>query len=133
MSVDQSLLYAKTHEWLRLDMANNKAYVGISDYAQSHLGEIVFLDLPEPGQKVNAGADLAVVESVKGASDIYAPVSGTVLEVNGDLADNPGNVNKDAYGSWLVVLGIEGNVDTGVLLDPKAYQAHCEAEEAAGH
>lgn len=127
MKLDPSLLYAKTHEWVRFDAANNRAYIGITDFAQSQLGEIVFVDLPSTGNKVNAGDDLTVVESVKGASDIYAPISGVVSEVNTELEKCPGSINQDPYKAWIVELSTECNIDVSSLLSAEQYEAQCQS------
>lgn len=101
------LRFLKTHEWLRVD-GDGRATVGISDHAQGLLGDLVFVELPNVGDKLQAGASSAVVESVKAASDVYAPVSGTVVEVNEALADKPETINEDAFGDgWLYVLELD--------------------------
>ena len=102
MSSEAGMMFSKDHEWVRAEGA--RAYVGISDYAQKSLGEIVFVELPQVGQVISAGDPVGVVESVKAASDILSPVSGRVAEVHEELADNPGMVNEDPYGSWVAVL-----------------------------
>ncbi len=115
-----SVKYTKEHEWIRVD--GKTAVVGISEYAQKQLGEIVFVELPEIGKKLGKGAEAAVIESVKAASEVYAPASGTVTEVNGGLGDDPGKVNADAMGDgWLfkMTLGDAGELDD--LMDADQY------------
>lgn len=123
-----NLSYVKTHEWVKYDTACQTATVGITDYAQSHLGDIVFVDLPECGRQVTAGHEIAVIESVKGVSDIYAPVSGTVTETNGELADNPAAVNEKPYESWLFRIRVSDTVELTQLLDAAGYQKVCDGE-----
>lgn len=120
MNVPDDLRYSSDHEWVRDDGAN--ARVGITDYAQDALGDVVFVDLPEVGATVTAGESIAEVESTKSVSDIYAPVSGTIVEVNEDLADNPQRLNEDPYGEgWLFV--IETSDGSAALIDAAAYRA----------
>ena len=120
--------YTKQHEWLRLD--GTTATVGITDYAQAALGDLVFVDLPEPGRKVAAGDTCAVVESVKAASDIYAPVAGRVAEVNQAIVEDPSLVNRDPAGEgWFFRLenvAAEGVADGTDLMDEAAYKAFLE-------
>mgnify|MGYP003339000140 FL=1 len=100
MNTPEDLRYAKTHEWVRME--KDRATVGITDHAQTELNDVVFVDLPKPGKKVNAGDVIATVESVKAASDIYAPVGGEVVEANGTLSSDPGLINREPYANgWL--------------------------------
>lgn len=115
------LKYNKSHEWARLE-ADGSVTVGITDHAQQLLGDLVFIELPEVGKRVQAQQEVAVVESVKAASDIYAPVSGTVSAVNQAVADAPEQVNDDAYGAWLFRLTPDNAADLGQLLDAAAYE-----------
>ena len=113
--------YTREHEWLRLE--GDIATVGISDYAQEQLGDVVFVELPEVGKLLAKGGDAAVVESVKAASEIYAPVSGEVVEVNGALADEPGAVNSDPEGEgWFLKLKIADPAEVEALMTIDAYQ-----------
>lgn len=115
------LKYTSDHEWLRQE-EDGSVTVGITDHAQSALGDLVYVELPEVNQEVEAGSDMAVVESVKAASDVYAPIGGTVVAVNDALADDPEAINNDPYGDgWIVRLEPSG--DEGDLLTPDAYQA----------
>lgn len=127
MQIITGLKYSKSHEWVKVD--GNKAYIGITDYAQHHLGDIVFVELPETGDEVNAGDALGVVESVKAASDVYSPVSGTVVDVNNQLADNPAEVNKAPYESWFAVLELSDLSEADALLDAEAYEKLCAEED----
>lgn len=120
------LKYAETHEWVRVN-DDGTVTVGITDYAQEKLGDVVFVDTPEPGREVDAGEAVAVVESVKAASDIYSPVTGEVTEVNEALADSPELVNQDPYGDgWLFRIKTSDALDD--LLDSSAYAARLEDE-----
>jgi glycine cleavage system H protein len=117
--------FTKDHEWIKLD--GEVATVGITDYAQKQLGDVVFVELPEVGRNVVAGKEAAVVESVKAASEVYAPVAGDVVEVNEALADDPALVNRDPQGEgWFVKLRIENQGDLDDLLDEAAYKEYCE-------
>ncbi len=121
-NVPSDLKYAKSHEWVRV--AGDVATVGITDHAQHELTDIVFVELPEPGRQVAAGQSCAVVESVKTASDIYSPVSGEVLEVNPELAGNPGLVNKEPYaGGWFFKVKMTRPAEVETLLSPEQYVA----------
>ncbi len=122
MNLPQDLKYTASHEWLRL-AADGTASVGITDYAQEQLGDVVFVELPEIGRQVTAGEECAVVESVKAASDIYAPVGGEIVEVNQALLDAPEAINADAYSAWLFRLRPTAVADVAQLLDAAAYQA----------
>jgi glycine cleavage system H protein len=115
------LLYTKEHEWLRRE-DDGSVTVGITDHAQSALGDLVYVELPEVGQSVENGGEMAVVESVKAASDVYAPIGGEVLAVNEELADDPEKINADPYGDgWIVRLQPAG--DDGETMTPDEYQA----------
>lgn len=117
--------YLKSHEWCKID--GNVATIGISDYAVSHLSDLVFLDLPNKGTNVTAGESFGEIESVKAVSDIYSPVSGEVLEVNKDLPDNLEWLSQDAFGkAWMLKVRFTGKSPD--LMDGKAYDAHCAAE-----
>ena len=119
MNVPEDLRYAKSHEWLRAD-----GTVGITDHAQSELSDVVFVDLPKVGRKVKAGETIAVVESVKAASDIYSPASGEVIEVNGELANNAALVNTDAFGAgWMFKLKLDAGGASPDLMDAAGYKA----------
>ena len=115
------LTYTKEHEWLRQE-EDGSITIGITDHAQTALGDLVYVELPEVGQDIENGGEMAVVESVKAASDVYAPIGGTVTQVNDALADDPEMINADPYGDgWIVRLQPSG--DAGETMDPDAYQA----------
>ena len=121
MNVPEELRYTADHEWVRVE--GNRARVGITDYAQDALGDIVFVQLPDPGAAVTAGAAFSEVESTKSVSDVYAPVTGTVVEVNAELSDAPQRLNDDPYGEgWLCVIEITDASTLGELLDAAAYR-----------
>lgn len=123
MSSPIDLVFAASHEWLRLD--GSIATVGISNHAQEELTDVVFVELPEVGRTVDAGDPTAVVESVKAASDIYAPVAGEVIEVNPEVESDPSLVNTDPYGKgWIFKLRVKDPASASSLMDPQAYDAH---------
>ncbi len=121
MNIPVELKYAKTHEWARLE-ADGTVTVGITDHAQEALGDVVFIDLPAVGRSLQAGEEVAVIESVKAASDIHAPVAGTVIAVNQAAADAPESINEDAYAAWLFKLQPSSSGDLEQLLSADAYQ-----------
>lgn len=124
MNVPENLRYAKSHEWLR----PADGVVGITDHAQSELSDVVFVDLPKIGRKVKAGETIAVVESVKAASDIYSPASGEVIEVNTALTDKASLVNTDAFGEgWMFKLKLDDADETSALMDSTAYKVQIGA------
>ncbi len=119
-NVPEELKYAPSHEWVRVD--GDVITVGITDHAQHELGDIVFVELPEVGQKVEQGKGLAVIEAVKTVADVYAPADGEVTEVNAALADEAGAINADAYGSWIAKIKVSGPLSTE-LVDAAGYKA----------
>ena len=122
------LKYANSHEWARVE-SDGTVIVGITDHAQDALGDIVFIELPESGAEVEVGAEIAVVESVKAASDIYSPVSGEIIEVNSALEDEPELVNGSPYeDGWLFSVKVSSSEDYSSLLDAEGYQALVEDE-----
>jgi glycine cleavage system H protein len=123
------LKFLKSHEWARVE-GDGKVTVGISDHAQGLLGDLVYVELPSVGDRVEAGNASAVVESVKAASDVYSPITGTVVEVNSALSDKPETINEDAYGDgWLFVVEAEEPDQLNELLDPDAYAELLEEED----
>jgi len=117
------LQYTKEHEWLRRE-DDGSVTIGITDHAQSALGDLVYVELPEVGQDLDLDGEMAVVESVKAASDVYAPITGSVLAVNEGLADDPEKINSDPYGEgWIVRLKPDGEIDEASLMSPDDYQA----------
>jgi len=120
------LLYTKDHEWLRRE-DDGSVTIGITDHAQQALGDLVYVELPEVDQEVDEGGDMAVVESVKAASDVYAPISGSIVAVNEDLADDPEKINSDPYGDgWILRMKASEGIDEAALLSPDDYQAHLD-------
>jgi len=123
------LKFLKSHEWARVE-GNGRVTVGISDHAQGLLGDLVYVELPEVGAEAKAGEQIAVVESVKAASDVYSPVSGTIVEVNSALSDKPETINEDAYGEgWMYVVELANADELNELLDPDAYAEALENED----
>ena len=123
MNVPEDLLYTETHEWIRRE--GDKVRVGITDHAQSELTDVVYVELPKLERQVNAKEPIAVVESVKAASDIYAPVKGAVVEANKALEADPGLINREPYGQgWIFVLKVENPDDLKTLKDGTAYKKH---------
>lgn len=120
MSLPENLRYTEDHEWIRVE--GNRAYVGITDFAQSELGDIVFMELPELDVDLKAGEQLGVVESVKAISDIFAPIGGKVVEINEELEDNPELINDDAYSAWIAAIEMDNPEDYKSLLTAEAYQ-----------
>jgi glycine cleavage system H protein len=126
MNVPDDLRYTADHEWTRIE--GGQLRMGITDYAQDALGDVVFVQLPEPGTKVAAGESFAEVESTKSVSDIYAPVSGTVVEINPDLTDSPQRLNEDPYGEgWLCVIAPDDIEAEASLLDAEGYRKLIES------
>lgn len=121
----ENLKYAATHEWASLE-AGNQVRIGITDFAQSELGDIVFIGLPEVGRVVGREEQLAVVESVKTASDLFAPVAGTVIAVNDAVQDEPELVNDDAFNTWLFCIQADDPAELDLLMDAAGYQAMIE-------
>lgn len=128
MNIPKELKYSKDHEWVRVE--GKRAIVGIDDYAQSQLGDVVFVELPEIGSDIACGEGFSVVESVKAVSDIYAPVSGKIIEVNERLADTPECINEDPYGQgWIAVIELTDTSELDKLLDSEAYERLLEEGE----
>ena len=121
MNIPEKLLYTKEHEWVKKE--DGKVTIGITDFAQSQLGDIIFLELPEVGQKIVFGEPFGEIEAVKTVSELYAPINGTVIEINEDLEDNPDNINQDCYGSgWIVKVEFDGEtLNSDILLNHKDY------------
>jgi glycine cleavage system H protein len=119
MAYPAGFKYTKDHEWI--EIAGDQGKVGITDYAQQQLGDVVYLDLPEVGSTVTAGQSFGTIESVKAVSELYAPVSGTVVEVNSALKDKPEAVNTDPHASWMVALKLTNPGEVDALLDVSQY------------
>lgn len=124
MNYPKELSYAKTHEWVRRD--GDTYIIGITDYAQHALGDVVFVNLPQEGDEVTAAESFGDVESVKAVSDIMSPVTGTICAVNEELADSPELLNSDPYGAWIIK--VQDVSDTEELLDAASYEAFCAQE-----
>ena len=120
MAYPAGFKYTKDHEWIEL--AGDQGKVGITDYAQQQLGDVVYVDLPEVGAKLKQGQSFGTIESVKAVSELYSPVSGEVTEVNTALKDKPETVNKDPHGSWMVAIKLTSPGEAGALLDATQYQ-----------
>jgi len=119
--------YSKEHEWILVD--GSRGRIGITDYAQQQLGDVVFVELPEVGRQVSAGESFGTVESVKAVSELYSPVAGRVAEVNAALNEAPEKINEDPHGAaWMIVLELEDPESVGELMDAASYQAHVDAE-----
>lgn len=129
MSIPADLKYAKTHEWSRLE-ADGTVAVGITHHAQELLGDMVFVELPAAGRKLAAGEECAVVESVKSASDVYAPLAGEVVAANSEVESAPESINQDAYGAWMFRIRPDNPADLDGLLDAAAYQAVVDSDDA---
>jgi glycine cleavage system H protein len=128
MTLPNELRYTKSHEWVRAE-PDGSLLVGITDFAQDALGDLVYIELPAVGKSFAAEQVIAVVESVKAASDIYAPVAGSVLAVNEALKDKPEELNRDAFGAWLFRLRPQDAADVGGLLDAASYQQQIDSEK----
>ncbi len=121
--VIEGLYYSESHEYVKVE--GDIAYVGITDYAQHSLGNIVYVDMPEVDDEVKAGEEFGAVESVKAASDLISPVSGTVIEVNESLEDQPELINQDAFGNWIMKVQLSDKSELDALMDAKAYEELC--------
>ena len=118
----EGLKYSESHEWVKVE--GNVAVIGVSDYAQKEMGDITYVDLPEEGDDVLAGEEFGALESVKAASDLICPVSGTVVAVNAELEDTPEKVNEDAYAAWIIKVEMSQPSQVDALMDAAAYKAH---------
>jgi len=127
MSNPTNLKYTATHEWVKTE-ADGSVSVGITQHAQELLGDMVFVECPASGRKLKAGEECAVVESVKAAADVYAPLAGTVTAANGDLDGAPQKLNEDPYGAWIFKMKPDNAADLNGLMDAAAYQAHVDSE-----
>jgi glycine cleavage system H protein len=120
MAYPAHLKYTKDHEWI--DLSGDRGKVGITDYAQQQLGEVVYVDLPEIGTRLRAGQSFGTIESVKAVSELYSPVAGEVVDVNNALKDKPETVNADPHGNWMVVIRLSNPAEAGSLLDARQYE-----------
>ncbi len=121
--VIEGLYYSESHEYVRVE--GNMGFVGITDYAQHALGNVVYVDMPDVGDAVTAGEEFGAVESVKAASDLMSPVSGTVVEVNEALADQPEQINQDAFANWIIKVELSNPDELKPLMDAKTYETFC--------
>lgn len=124
MRIQEGLYYSKNHEWVKVE--GDKAYVGITDYAQHSLGDIVYAELPDVDTFLNAGDTLGTVESVKAASDVYCPISGKVIEVNQSVADDPSLLNSDPYENWMICVEMNDPSELDELMSPEEYSDFCK-------
>lgn len=122
--VIEGLYYSESHEFVRVE--GEYGYIGITDYAQNALGNVVYVDMPEVDDEIEAGEDFGAVESVKAASDLISPVSGAVVEINENLEDTPELVNKDAYENWIIKVELTNKEELNELMDAEAYKNFCE-------
>ncbi len=120
MAYPSQYKYTKDHEWIEL--SGDRGKVGITDFAQQQLGDVVYVELPEVGAKLTQGESFGTIESVKAVSELYAPVSGEVVEVNGALKDKPESINKDPHASWMIVVKLSNQGETGELMDAASYE-----------
>ena len=120
----EGLYYSESHEYIRVE--GNYGYIGISDYAQNALGNVVYVDMPDVDDEVTAGEEFGAVESVKAASDLISPVSGTVVEVNDALDDQPELINQDAFENWIIKVELSDKTEVDSLMDAKVYAAYCD-------
>lgn len=127
MNIPNDLLYTEEHEWIRVK--GEQAYLGITDFAQHHLGDIVFVELPELDTEVSQGESIAVVESVKAVSSVYSPISGTVAENNEELEDSPELLNQEPYANHIAIISISNRDELDALMSPEAYAAFCAKQE----
>lgn len=121
--VIEGLYYSESHEYVRVE--GNTGFIGITDYAQNALGNVVYVDMPDVDDEITAGEDFGAVESVKAASDLLSPLSGTVLEVNEALEDQPELINQDAFENWIIKVELSDTGELDQLMDAKAYEAFC--------
>lgn len=122
--VVEGLLYSESHEWVKVE--GDIAVIGVSDFAQEEMGDITYVDLPDVDDELEAGEEFGALESVKAASDLYCPVTGTVVEVNTELDDEPEKINEDPYGSWIIKVRFTAPDELKALLDAEGYKKHIE-------
>lgn len=125
-NIPKDLKYTKEHEWVSVQGEN--ATIGITDFAQSSLGDIVFVELPEIGVELDQNATFGVVESIKSVSDLYTPIAGEVIEVNDELSDAPENCNQDAYGAWIIKVKMNDQQQLSELMDAEKYEEYCQEQ-----
>lgn len=124
VKVEKDLLYTESHEFVKIE--GDFGYVGITDYAQEQLGKVVYVDMPEVGDDVSAGEEFGAVESVKAASDLISPISGTVVEINENLEEQPELINQDAFENWIIKVQLSDKSELEGLMDDETYMKYCE-------
>ena len=124
VKVEKDLLYTESHEFVKIE--GDLVYVGITDYAQEQLGNVVYVDMPEVGDDVSAGEEFGAVESVKAASDLISPISGTVVEINENLEEQPELINQDAFENWIIKVQLSDKSELEGLMDDETYMKYCE-------
>lgn len=124
VKVEKDLLYTESHEFVKIE--GDFGYVGITDYAQEQLGNVVYVDMPEVGDDVSAGEEFGAVESVKAASDLISPISGTVVEINENLEEQPELINQDAFENWIIKVQLSNKSELEGLMDDETYMKYCE-------
>lgn len=124
VKVEKDLLYTESHEFVKIE--GDFGYVGITDYAQEQLGNVVYVDMPEVGDDVSAGEEFGAVESVKAASDLISPISGTVVEINENLEEQPELINQDAFENWIIKVQLSDKSELKGLMDDETYMKYCE-------
>lgn len=124
VKVEKDLLYTESHEFVKIE--GDFCYVGITDYAQEQLGNVVYVDMPEVGDDVSAGEEFGAVESVKAASDLISPISGTVVEINENLEEQPELINQDAFENWIIKVQLSDKSELEGLMDDETYMKYCE-------
>lgn len=124
VKVEKDLLYTESHEFVKIE--GDFGYVGITDYAQEQLGNVVYVDMPEVGDDVSAGEEFGAVESVKAASDLISPISGTVVEINENLEEQPELINQDAFENWIIKVQLSDKSELEELMDDETYMKYCE-------
>ena len=127
MKAAENLLYSKDHEWIRVE--GTKGFIGISDYAQHHLGDIVYIELPEVDGEVSIGEDLGVIESVKAVATLFTPASGVITQVNEELEESPELLNQDPYENWIAAIDLSDRDQLNELMNAEAYAAYCATLE----
>jgi glycine cleavage system H protein len=127
MKIPENLLYTKDHEWIRVE--GTKGCIGISDFAQHHLGDIVYIELPEVDGEVSMGESIGVIESVKAVATLFTPASGVITQINGDLEETPELLNQDPYENWIAVMDIIDLEKLAELMNAEAYTAYCATLE----
>lgn len=129
MNIPDDLLYTKDHEWIKVE--GEKGQVGISDFAQTHLGDIVYIELPELDLTVTQGGAIGVIESVKAVANMYCPAGGTIVAVNEELEESPELLNEDPYANWVAVVELSDKADLDKLMDARTYADYCQSQEQA--